>query len=298
MSATSGTRRPSEYSSLEALPVTVSGDISFTVRILRAVDPSAPVVLILPAMVMKAKHYMHLAKAFHGQGFSVALCDLRGQGESKPPLLEQPNFGYREMIETDLPAITAVIRETFVDSDIHLFGHSLGGQLALLYSAAEPGAVDSVTVIGTGTVYWRAFGMRRWFEALRDIQWIGLVARFKGHWPGGVLIPGAMAGRVMVDWSRHSLTSRYRPAGSSRNYDRLLAAMTTPVFAISLEEDLLGPKSNVDFLESRMTSSPVTRWHIDGDSPVTHRDHFEWIKDSGAIAAVASDWIRTGDYVA
>jgi hypothetical protein len=56
MSATSGTRRPSEYSSLEALPVTVSGDISFTVRILRAVDPSAPVVLILPAKVMKAKH--------------------------------------------------------------------------------------------------------------------------------------------------------------------------------------------------------------------------------------------------
>lgn len=307
MSTTSGTpsgpqgaeketpaRRPSEYSLLESLPVEVAGGITFTVRLVPAADPSAPVVLILPAMVMKAKHYMHLAKALNAQGVSVALCDLRGQGESTPALLDQPNFGYREMLETDLPAVTAAVREQFPDSELHLFGHSLGGQLSLLYAAAEPGVVDSVTVIGTGTVYWRAFGIRRWFEALRDIQWIGLVARVKGHWPGGVLIPGAMAGRVMVDWSRHSLTSHYRPTGTSRDYDRLLAEMTTRVLAISLADDHLGPKSNVDFLESKMKAAAVSRWHIDGDSPVTHRDHFEWIKDSPVIARVASEWIRAG----
>lgn len=306
MSTTSGTanggqttengappRRPSEYSSLESIPVEVADGIGFTIRLVRAADPSAPVILVLPAMVMKAKHYLHLAKALGAQGMTVALCDLRGQGESTPALLDQPNFGYREMIEIDLPAVTAALREHFPDSELHLFGHSLGGQLSLLYSAAEPGAVDSVTVIGTGTVYWRAFGIRRWYEALRDIQWIGVVARVKGHWPGGVLIPGAMAGGVMVDWSRHSLTSRYRPSGTLRNYDRLLANMTTRVLAISLADDRLGPKSNVDFLGSKMKAAPVTRWHIDGDSPITHRDHFEWIKDSREIAKVATEWIRT-----
>lgn len=288
------TRRPSAYSLLESFPVEVPGGITFTVRLVPAADPSAPVVLVLPAMVMKAKHYLHLAKSLNAQGMSVALCDLRGQGECTPALQDQPNFGYREMIEIDLPAVTAAVRDRFPNSELHLFGHSLGGQLSLLYAAGEPGAVDSVTVIGTGTVYWRAFGIRRWFEALRDIQWIGLVARVKGHWPGGVLIPGAMAGRVMVDWSRHSLTSHYRPAGTSRNYDRLLAEMTTRVLAISLADDRLGPKSNVDFLESKLTAAPVTLWHIDADSPVIHRDHFEWIKDSPVIARVASEWVRTG----
>lgn len=287
-------RHPSAYSMLESVSVEVAGGITFTVRMLPAADPSAPVVLVLPAMVMKAKHYMHLAKGLNAQGVSVALCDLRGQGESTPALLDQPNFGYREMLEVDLPAVTAAVRERFPDSALHLFGHSLGGQLSLLYAAAEPGVVGSVTIIGTGTVYWRAFGIRRWFEALRDIQWIGLVARVKGHWPGGVLIPGAMAGRVMVDWSRHSLTSHYRPAGTSRDYDRLLAEMTTRVLAISLADDRLGPKSNVDFLKSKMRAAEVARWHIDGDSPVTHRDHFEWIKDSPVIAGVATEWIRTG----
>ncbi|MEV6099627.1 alpha/beta fold hydrolase [Nocardia sp. NPDC051981] len=284
----------SEFTTLESSRVETADRVCFTVRFLPAQRPDAPVVLILPAMAMKAKNYYPLAKALHAQGLSVATCDLRAHGEAIPKLGEHTDFGYREMIETDLPAIVTAVGERFPGAPIHLFGHSLGGQLALLFSAAEPGRIAGVTIIGTGTVFWWAFGPRRWWEALSQIQWIGLVSRVKGHWPGGALIPAPMPGGVMIDWSLHSLTSYYRPSGTSRRYNSLLAAMRLPVLVISLSEDVLGPKSNVDFLVSRMPAAQVSRWHIDENSAVANRDHFRWVQDAPAIAAGVADWITTG----
>ncbi|MET9487374.1 alpha/beta fold hydrolase [Nocardia sp. NPDC006630] len=285
---------PSEFSTLESTRVSPADGIEFTVRWLPAERADAPVVLILPAMAMKARNYLALAKGLQAQGLSVATVDLRAHGEARPALGEHTDFGYREMIETDLPAIVSAVEERFPGAPVHLFGHSLGGQLALLFAAAKPGRVAGITVIGTGTVFWWAFGPRRWFEALSQIQWIGIKSRISGHWPGGVLIPAPMPGGVMIDWSIHSLTSYYRPRGTSRKYNTLLAALKLPVLVISLDQDVLGPKSNVDFLVSRMPAAQVTQWHIDENSPIQHRDHFLWVKDAPAVAAGVAGWITTG----
>ncbi|KAA9155665.1 alpha/beta fold hydrolase [Amycolatopsis acidicola] len=282
------------FSELESLDVTTADGQSFVVRLLPHQDPAAPVVLLLPAMAMKAKFYLPMAKALREAGLTAATVDLRAQGESKPALREGPDFGYRELIEVDLPAIVRALQERFPGAPLHLFGHSLGGQVALLYASAHRDQIAGVATIGTGTVFWRAFGPRRWAEALGKIQWIGLVSRVKGWWPGGVLIPGAMAGGVMIDWSRHSLTSRYRPKGTSRNYNVLLRALDLPVLLISLDEDTLGPKSNVDFLGGRIPAAKLAKWHIDADSGVAHRDHFAWIKDSDVIAPAVAAWLVEG----
>jgi predicted alpha/beta hydrolase len=287
-------RRPSAFDRLEAVPVTVPDGAGFTVRVLPQADPAAPVVLILPAMAIKAKFYLPLAQALHAAGLAVATVDLRAQGESTPALRQAPNFGYRELLEVDLPAVADAVARRFPGAPLHLFGHSLGGQVALLTTAASPERVASVTVIGTGTVYWRAFGPRHWFDALWQIQYIGLVAAVRGWWPGGVLIPGAMAGRVMTDWARHSRTSRYRPRGGRRDYDRRLRELAVPVLAISLDADTLGPKSNVDFLCRRMPAAALTRWHITAGAGVEHRDHIEWIRDSAVIGPTVAAWITTG----
>jgi predicted alpha/beta hydrolase len=293
-------RRPSEFRQLEAVPVTTTDGANFVVRVLPQGDPAAPVVLILPAMILKAKFYLPLAKMLYSAGLSVATVDLRAQGESTPALREAPKFGYHELVEVDLPAILDAVSKRFPDAPLHLFGHSLGGQVALLSTATSTDRVKvaSVTVLGTGTAYWRTFGEDYGpggaFQALWKIQWIGLVAAVRGWWPGGVLIPGPMAGRVMTDWARHSRTGRYHPRGSGRGYDRALGEMALPVLAISLEQDILSPKSNVDFLGRRMPAASVTRWHVEGESAVVHRDHFEWIRDSAVIGQAIADWIRTG----
>ncbi|WP_322750595.1 MULTISPECIES: alpha/beta fold hydrolase [unclassified Frankia] len=287
------TRRPSEFAALEAIPVTTDDNVTFVIRVLPQDDPTVPVALILPAMALKAKFYLPLAKTLHASGLSVAMCDLRAQGESTPGLDKKSAFGYREILEVDFPAVIKAVRSRFPQAPLYLFGHSLGGQLSVLYAASAPEDVAGVCIIGAGSVYWKAFGPKRW-EALWKIQTIGLIARLRGYWPGGMLIGGAMAGGVMIDWARHSRTSRYQPRGTKRDYDQLLSELAIPVLAISLDGDRLGPRSNVDFLCGRMRSAKITPWHLDDSAGVAHLDHFEWIKDSGIIGSAAASWIIDG----
>lgn len=252
-----------------------------------------PVVLVLPAMGMKAKHYLVLADALAAQGFTVASADLRAQGDARPRLADADDFGYREMLETDLPALVDSLRGHFDTDTVHLVGHSLGGQLSLLYAGAHPEEIGSVAVVATGTVFWRAFELRRQFEILWQTQWIGAVSRTRGRWPGGVAIPAPMAGGVMVDWSMQALTGRYCIRGSRHDYNASLTRLARPVLMVSLADDPLGPKSTVDHLARRMPNASVTHWHLAGRSPIRSGDHFAWLQDSTALATQLGAWFDT-----
>ncbi|WP_067542481.1 alpha/beta hydrolase family protein [Nocardia crassostreae] len=290
-------RKPSEFSTLEALPVTVpSSDVSaadsFVIRLLPAADPAAPVVLVLPAIAMKAKFYLPIAKSLHAAGLSTATVDLRAQGESTPPLGEAPDYGYRQMLEADLPAILDTLRTRFPEAPLYLLGHSLGGQLSLLYGSAHPTQLEGIITIATGVVYWRAFEPNRWLSVLYGSQYVRIVSNIKGHWPGGKVMGGPMAGGVMIDWSRHALTGNYKPAGSKLNYDRLLRSLPIRTLMISFDSDPLGPKSTVDHLARRLKSATPTRWHFTPDSNIKNLDHFAWIKDSPTLAPKLAQWIH------
>ncbi|GAA2805587.1 alpha/beta hydrolase family protein [Saccharopolyspora taberi] len=285
----------SGFPALEAIEVTTADNARFVVRVRAQDDPGAPAVLVLPAMAMKAKFYYPLVKALHAEGLSVATADLRAQGESTPSLAESPNFGYREIVETDLPAITEAVAKRFPEAPLYVFGHSLGGQTALLYAAANSDRVSGLCLFATGSVYWRAFPVKRQPSVLIGGRIIGLVSKLRGHWPGGMFVPAPVAGRVMTDWCFQNLTGRYRLGGSKLDYAPLLRELSVPVLAISLDNDELGPRTNVDFLCSRIPNAKVTRWHWDETSGVVgNLGHFAWIKDSTAVAAKVAPWI-TGE---
>lgn len=291
MSSESGTRP--DLAGCESSTVPTPDGANLSLRVLPHADAAAPVVLILPAMAIKAKYYLSLVTALGAAGLSAAVLDLRAQGDSKPVLGEGPGFGYRELIETDLPAVVDALGKRFPQAPLHLFGHSLGGQLSLLYAAAEPDRVRSVVTIGTGSVYWRSFEPGRWLKVLAQGQTVGLVSRLRGRWPGGGGI-GPMTAGVMHDWVRHSRTGRYRPRGSTRDYDRLLRELSLPVLAISLDRDPLGPESTVRFLCERMPSARLTRWHIDSSSGMRHIGHASWVKDSDVVAPAVANWLVHG----
>lgn len=295
--ASGGSRRTNEFTTLEPIRVTVpesdhSAAAAFVTRVLPVPDPTAPVLLMLPAIAMKAKFYLSVLKGLHAAGLSAATVDLRAQGESTPALGEARDFGYREMLDQDLPAIITAVRRRFPRAPLFLFGHSLGGQLSLLYAAGATDGLSGVITIGTGSVYWRSFEPKRQLSVLLGSQYVSVVSRLKGVWPGGKVMGGPMAAGVMVDWAAHARTGRYRPRGATRDYDRLLTELPLRVLIISLDDDRMGPKSSVDYLAGRLRSADLTRWHLDASSGIRRRDHFAWVKDGDVLGALLAEWVR------
>ncbi len=107
-------------------------------------QPPAPVVLVLPAMGTPARFYRRFARQLHDEGLTALTADLRGQGEATPRATGRAagGHGYRAIVEEDLPAVLAAIRaELGPEPPLYLLGHSLGGQLALVYASLARKAV-------------------------------------------------------------------------------------------------------------------------------------------------------------
>ena len=97
-------------------------------------------------MGVKASYYEPLALAFQAGGTSAVTADLRGHGRSAIRAGRRTSngfgdFGYREILDEDLPAFTAAVHERFPGRPIVLLGHSLGGQLACLWASTRPAGV-------------------------------------------------------------------------------------------------------------------------------------------------------------
>jgi predicted alpha/beta hydrolase len=277
----------------ESAKITVDGtSVSFVLRSWPAADPAAPVLLLIPALAVKAKFYRAVAAALNARGLSCVTVDLRAQGESEPAGLKSDAFGYVEMVEQDLPAVTGAVRERFPHAPLVLFGHSLGGQLSLLFAAGHPDRVEAVITIGTGSVYWRSFGLPAGLGVLLFSRYVALVSRLRGYWPGNKIFGGPMSGRVMTDWARHSRTGHYRPEGATRDYDRLLGELPLPVLMISLDDDRFGPPPTVDWLSAKLSGAQVTRLHMGAAEGIRNPGHFAWVRDAEPLTARLADWIR------
>src|SRR5471030_925392 len=64
----------------------------------------------LPAMGVPARHYLPLAEALAAQGVAVVVHEWRGIGSSNRRAGRRCNWGYRELLEDDLPAALSAVR--------------------------------------------------------------------------------------------------------------------------------------------------------------------------------------------
>ena len=70
----------------------------------------------------------------------------------KPVIHESGSY---QLVYFDLRAMIETIRDRFPGKPIYLMGHSLGGQLAVLYSAMLPETISGVILIACGSVHFR-----------------------------------------------------------------------------------------------------------------------------------------------
>ncbi|MCA1981675.1 alpha/beta hydrolase family protein [Nocardioides nematodiphilus] len=255
---------------------------SFTVTIVRAVDagPTAPVVLVQPAMGMKARYYPPLLEALAAAGVHAAVSEQRGHEATGGRLPSRAyTFGYADLV-ADLGLAVDAVRAELPGARVVVLGHSLGGQIASLYAARRPDALAGLIFVGSGTPHWRDFSRKLLVAAYG----FPLVARIVGHFPGERLnFAGREARGLMRDWGHLARTGRF--AGG----DAGLADLEIPVLAISIEDDWLAPISSVDGLVDKLAAATVTRVHVEEPGI----DHFKWAKQTDPVVPLITDWLKT-----
>lgn len=257
--------------------------------------PHAPLLLGLPAMGTPARFYEPLAQALaQACGGTVAWAELRGQGSHPQRARRGADFGYREIVEHDIPALATQLTARYPGRPLYLVGHSLGGQLAAMAAHQLGDSLSGLVLIATGTAHFRAWPRAQQWRARLTVQAIRLAATLLPWYPGHQLgFGGEQPRRLMRDWVRNALTGRYVFEGSRLDHEAASRSLRVPVLSLSVRGDPIAPPSAADALLGKLAWADITRHAMHGvssDSP--WRRHFSWVRHPEEAAALVSRWLR------
>lgn len=258
--------------------------------------PQAPVarLLWLPALGVAARHYLPLAEALAAQGVAVFLHEWRGHGSSNRRAGRDCDWGYRELLELDLPASEAAMADAVPGTaPTVLGGHSLGGQLACCRLALAPGIARRLWLVASGAPYWRAFpAPTRWWLPLayRFLPWL---AGRHGALPGRRIGFGGREARGLInDWAHSALGGRYAARGLPVDLEAALAQLHVDVRALVMSADWLAPRTSLEYLLGRMPRATASIEVLDAAALGVRADHFQWMSRPAAVARALAGGAR------
>ncbi|MEH0935771.1 alpha/beta hydrolase family protein [Micromonospora psammae] len=253
--------------------------------------PGAPVVVLWPAMGVRARYYRPFAAALRAAGLAVVVADLRGTGASTPRPGRASRYGYAELAG-DVGAVLEALKPRLDGRTRLLLGHSLGGQAALLHLALHgSAAVDGLALLAVGVPYWRGYPGARRYGVLPYTQGIAAVTRVLGVWPGWGF-GGRQARGVIRDWAHTARTGRF-PVLDGVDADAAVRRVATPVLAVSVDDDQYTPHGTLDLLCAKLTAAPVTRHRYTVAEAGVPLDHFTWVRAGGPLARRVADFAAT-----
>lgn len=274
---------------METIPIQVPDGSTVPVRLFAGRE-AAPVVVIFPGLGVPGGYYDSVAQALVDRGFNAAIGELRGQGDSRPRPGPDSAYGYQELVSVDYPAVFEVVRERFDASTPYLLGHSMGGQLGVMYAGRARGALGGLILVASGSPFHRGHGVVRGAGLLVGSAAMSVTANVAGFWPGDRLDVGGFGrqSKVLIsDWSRFARTGLIEPAGADIDYEERIGRLTLPVLSISVEGDDLAPKSAIRNLVRKLPNADVTTWHQ--DEPLGHNG---WIRKCGSTVDRIVTWLR------
>lgn len=240
----------------------------------------------LPALGVGLGPNETFADAMAARGIAVAVHEWRGLGSSNRRASRACDWGYRELLDLDLPAGLAAAAREFEGLPGWIGGHSLGGQFALIEAARGRRELEGVFLVASGQPHWRQFPGLKKYGVLGFAQAVPLVTAVAGHFPGSRLgFAGREASRLMREWSRSCVRGDYRIGDFGTELDAALAGWSGRVLAIRLSQDTLAPPGAIERLRAL---APRAAWEVRdfGAERFTRRrpDHFGWLREPGAVA--------------
>ncbi len=251
-------------------------------------DSDRPLVVLFPAMGVPARFYRSFAAELSSAGLWAVVADLRGTGTSTPRPSRASRCRYADLAD-DVGAVLDALKQRRAGRRTILLGHSLGGQACALYLARSGGStVDGLVLVAVGLPYWRCYSGARRATVLGLTQSIGLTSAALGVWPGWGF-GGRQARGVIRDWAYTARHGRFRDAA----LESALAQVTTPVLAVSVDDDQYTPPATTDRLCAKLTAAPVQRAHYPTAEAGGRLDHFQWVRSGGALAGRVARFATT-----
>ena len=235
-----------------------------------------PALLFLPALGVPISYYEPFLAQLASVGFHVHGLELRGMPHSSITNVRNTDFGYKHMLTLDIPAALVALPA----DPAALVGHSLGGQLALLYAALNPGFSAPLVAIASGSSFHGTVASRRGRRIRRrQVAAVPVIVGALGYFPGHRLgFGGRQPKSVMRDWALEGQTGRY--AGELESG---LANVHNSVLSITLEGDRLITEAAAAHLSERLTSASVSTVQLQAEANAGKPfDHFRWARSNPA----------------
>jgi alpha-beta hydrolase superfamily lysophospholipase len=116
---------------------------------LTATDTPRGIVIICHGLAEHSRRYAGFAEALSARGYHVFVHDHRGHGETKAPDAELGRFAARDGVTkviADVRAMRDLAVGRYPDLPVTLFGHSMGGLIALNTASTYPQAFQALSV--------------------------------------------------------------------------------------------------------------------------------------------------------
>lgn len=269
---------------IDASPLPVQAEDGHRFELLARV-PTRPRarLLWLPALGVAARHYLPFAEALAARGIAVYLHEWRGNGSSSLRPSRTQDWGYRDLLEQDLPASLANVAGDAA-TPLIIGGHSLGGQLACCFAGLHPQRFARVWLVASGTPYWRTFPAPRGWTLPLVYRFLPWLAQRQGVLHGKKLGFGGTEARGLIrDWSRVGLNNHYAAAGMATDLEAAMRDLRGQAAAVVMDHDWLAPTGSMQGLLAKMPGMRAQLSVVSAQMLGARADHFAWMKTPEAV---------------
>jgi predicted alpha/beta hydrolase len=267
----------------------------------RAPGDACRVVLIAPAIGASRHRYAPFAAHLARRGWTAVTFDYRGMGESRARDAGAPDPTLVAWGEEDLSAMIDWIERELAPARITAVAHSIGGHLLGLARNHERLAA-ALAVSAPRHHWWLFTGFYRYLLYAFFRFTVPLLVALLGRLPMRLARLDDLPGLVALDWAHAALHDDSTLAPRWRRLREGFRRFTTPLLALSFEDDRrIAPRRTVEEL-LRTFYRHVPRWHLHVDPAayqvpaLGHSGFFDgvapprWWDDVACWLASAPEW--------